>query len=345
MYPPHDLGGGYELLWRQSVEHSRARGWRVRVLTTDYGSTSDPDPDVVRALRWYWRDHAFPRIGWRERRALERHNAAVMDEQLESFAPDAVCWWAMGGMSLSLIERVRRAGVRSAGVVADAWMVYGPRLTPRAGTVDLRDTEWLFCSEYIRQVSGPDLPRWRIAHPGFDAAAFTAAPAREWDWSLAYVGRLDERKGVHLAIDALRHLPDDASLTVCGGGDDEYVSSLRARADGLDVRFIGAKPRDELRDVYAASDAVLFPVQWNEPWGLVPLEAMSVGRPVVASGTGGSAEYLRDGENCILYSPIDSAQALAEGVRRAQTADLDFDVSAFGGDDWERTIEDALCGS
>ena len=137
MYPPHDLGGGYELLWRQSVEHSRARGWRVRVLTTDFGSTSDPDPDVVRALRWYWRDHAFPRLGWRERRALERHNAAVLDEQLEAFAPDAVCWWAMGGMSWSLIERVRRAGVRSVGVVADTWMVYGKRFVPRAGRVDL----------------------------------------------------------------------------------------------------------------------------------------------------------------------------------------------------------------
>ena len=75
-------------------------------------------------------------------------------------------------------------------------------------------------------------------------------------------------------------------------------ASLRARAAGLDVRFLGAKPRAELRDVYAAADVVVFPVQWNEPWGLVPLEAMSVGRPVVASGTGGSAEYLRDGENC-----------------------------------------------
>ena len=301
---------------------------------------------MVRALRWYWRDHSFPRMGWRERVALERHNAAVMDSQLATFGPDAVCWWAMGGMSLSLIERVRRAGVRSVGVVADAWMVYGRRVVPRQAKVDLRETEWLFCSEYMRQAAGPELPRWRIAHPGFDAATFTAAPARDWDWSLAYVGRLDERKGVHLAIDALRHLPDGASLTVCGSGEDDYVASLRARADGLDVRFLGAKPRAELRDVYAAADVVVFPVQWNEPWGLVPLEAMSVGRPVVASGTGGSAEYLRDGENCVLYSPIDSAEALAEGARRARGAQLDYSTAArFAGDDWERAIEEALCAS
>ena len=58
---------------------------------------------------------------------------------------------------------------------------------------------------------------------------------------------------------------------------------------------------------YAAADAVLFPVSWEEPWGLVPLEAMAVGRPVLASRAGGGpAEYLRAGENC-LHSPDDAA--------------------------------------
>jgi glycosyltransferase involved in cell wall biosynthesis len=75
-------------------------------------------------------------------------------------------------------------------------------------------------------------------------------------------------------------------------------------------------PRAELADVYGQADVVLFPTQWEEPWGLVPLEAMAVGRPVVASGSGGSSEYLRDGENCLIYSPRSSAGALADAVRR-----------------------------
>jgi glycosyltransferase involved in cell wall biosynthesis len=74
--------------------------------------------------------------------------------------------------------------------------------------------------------------------------------------------------------------------------------------------------RERLRDLYAGADALLFPVQWEEPWGLVPLEAMAVGRPVVATGTGGSAEYLRHEENCLLYEPRDSPEALAAAVRR-----------------------------
>jgi glycogen synthase len=59
----------------------------------------------------------------------------------------------------------------------------------------------------------------------------------------------------------------------------------------------------------------LFPVRWSEPWGIVPLEAMAFGRPVVATGLGGSGEYLRDGKNCLLVAPSDPS-ALAAAVRR-----------------------------
>jgi len=54
---------------------------------------------------------------------------------------------------------------------------------------------------------------------------------------------------------------------------------------------------------------------WEEPWGLVPLEAMARGRPVVATGRGGSREYLRDGENCLLFA-AGSAPSLAAALRR-----------------------------
>jgi glycosyltransferase involved in cell wall biosynthesis len=56
-------------------------------------------------------------------------------------------------------------------------------------------------------------------------------------------------------------------------------------------------------------------VTWDEPWGLVPIEAMAHGVPVVATGRGGSAEYLRDGDNALLHPPGDVA-ALARALRR-----------------------------
>jgi glycosyltransferase involved in cell wall biosynthesis len=74
-------------------------------------------------------------------------------------------------------------------------------------------------------------------------------------------------------------------------------------------------PRELLVAVYAAADAVVFPVRWAEPWGLVPLEAMAVGRPVVATATGGAAEYLRHEHNCLVFEPGD-ARALGAAVTR-----------------------------
>src|SRR2546423_10978140 len=110
MYPPHHLGG-YELVWRGAVRHLRSLGHEVRVLTTDFRvpePSEAEDEDVHRELRWWWREHAFPRRPFRERLAIERHNAALLEQHLDELRPDVVTWWSMGGMSLSLLETARR---------------------------------------------------------------------------------------------------------------------------------------------------------------------------------------------------------------------------------------------
>ncbi|MEA2421313.1 MAG: hypothetical protein QOF55_412, partial [Thermoleophilaceae bacterium] len=132
IYPPHDFAGGYELTWRSSVLQLRERGHDVRVLASEYRSPRlDPDaeldPGVHRELRWYWRDHAFPRLGLRRRLALERFNATVIERHLAELRPDAIAWWGMGGMSLALVERARRAGLPAVGVVGDEWMNWGQK--------------------------------------------------------------------------------------------------------------------------------------------------------------------------------------------------------------------------
>ena len=74
--------------------------------------------------------------------------------------------------------------------------------------------------------------------------------------------------------------------------------------------------RGELAGRYRDADAVVFPSEWEEPFGLVPLEAMACGTPVVATGVGGSGEFLVDGVNCVRFRAGDPA-ALAAAVRRA----------------------------
>lgn len=345
MYPPHYLGG-QELLWREAVLHERSAGHQVRVLTTDYrrdDGGDELDHDVHRELRWYWHDHTWPRLSRRERLALERHNAGVLARHLADLRPDAVAWWALGGMSLSLLEQVRRAGVPAVGVVCENWMVYADqvdawmrlfsRLRPLRGAAALATgiptrfdpgsaARWLFISEHIRRraLEHRELPDTAVVHPGVDRDLFTERPATPWSWRLAYVGRIDPRKGIDIAIQALTELPEAATLAVDGWGDQEHLAELHALVSelGLGQRVSFARSaRTDLPGVYAAADAVVFPVRWDEPWGLVPLEAMSVGRPVVASGRGGSGEYLREGENCLLFDPDQGGPAaLGAAIRR-----------------------------
>jgi glycogen(starch) synthase len=345
MYPPHHLGG-YELVWRSAVEQLRAAGHEVSVLTTDHRrpDVSEPDPDWVhRDLCWWWREHAWPRYGPRERLRRERHNARVLAERLAADRPEVVVWLAMGGMSLSMIERVRRLGLPAVGVVHDDWLVYGPRVDawlrmwrgPQAGLgerltgvptrVDFSGAaEWLFVSDFVRRKAlaegGLRLARTGVAHSGIDGSHLSApGPAREWTWNVLSVGRIDPRKGIDTAIRALAELPPAATLTIAGDGDAATLEQLRALAAELSVAdrvsFAGFQDAARLAGLYAAADVVVFPVTWDEPWGLVPIEAMAHGVPVVATGRGGSAEYLREGSNALLHPPGDHA-ALAAAIRR-----------------------------
>jgi glycosyltransferase involved in cell wall biosynthesis len=346
MYPPHYLGG-HELVWRGANAHLRAAGHEVRVLATDYrlpglDPASEDEPGVHRELRWYWRDHAFPRLSPPQRLALERYNARVLARHLGELRPDAVCWWSLGGMSLSLVERVRRAGLPGVGVVGDDWMLYGPEVDawtrmlarrPRLAPLAERLTgvparpdpgragRWIFVSDFLRRRARErfDLPDTAVAHPGIDPQLFRPAPARPWGWRLLYAGRIDPRKGIDLALRALRELPDEATLAIVGAGDEAHLAELHAlsRELGMESRVRFARhPREELPHEYASADVLVFPALWEEPWGLVPLEAMAVGTPVVATRRGGSAEYLEDDRNCLVFEPDGGPAALAAAVRR-----------------------------
>lgn len=288
LYPPDHLGG-YELMWQAANEELRARGHEVRVLCA---------PE----LGWYWRDHAWPRrlrlaAPWIERRNRRVFGALAAEADLVSF-------WSMGGMSMSLTEH--RPSIC---VVLDDWLVYGPVVDPawrRATPPDVDRV--LFISAFTRDRAGID---GDLAHAGYDERVFTARPAGPWRGRLYLPGRLDPRKGHRTALQAL---PDDMTLTISGVGDERFAAELRAAA-GPNVTFSTVRDREAVAAEYAAHDAVLFPVEWDEPWGLVPLEAMAVGRPVIATGTGGSGEYLRDGENCLLFERGDAA-ALRAAIER-----------------------------
>ena len=350
MYPPHHLGG-YELSCQDTVERFRRRGHEVTVLTTTLRIPEADDreePDVRRELEFYWRDHDLLRPPLREQLRIERHNQRVLRDVLDAETPEVVSFWNMGAMSMGVLTTVVERRIPAVLVVCDNWLVYGPLVDPWArrfskrrllaaavrrlagvptAMADLGRVEAAcFVSESVRRTAD-DNTRWSfrrstVTYSGLDRTDFpppgAGEEARPWGGQLLYVGRVEERKGVETAVRALAHLPPDHTLEILGPGEARYLAELRRLAESLGVharvRF-DSVGRDALRSRYLAGDAVVFPSEWEEPFGLVPLEAMACGRPVVATGTGGSAEFLADGVNCVLF-PAGDSKALATAIAR-----------------------------
>jgi glycosyltransferase involved in cell wall biosynthesis len=122
------------------------------------------------------------------------------------------------------------------------------------------------------------------------------------------VCRLDHWKGVDVFLRAAARVPH-AKFVVAGGpveGREEFAASLHALARdlGVDVRFTGWRYRPErIAELHAALDVLVLPSVWPEPFGLVLLEAMASGKPVIATRHGGPVEIVAEGETGLLVTP------------------------------------------
>ena len=128
---------------------------------------------------------------------------------------------------------------------------------------------------------------------------------------VVYVGRLDREKGVHVLLRAWRELglgPAEARLVVVGSPTvdhdaDRYRAELSASA-GDGVTFLSGR-RDVVTPLHAA-DVVVVPSIWQEPFGRTVIEALSTGRPVVASRVGGIPEIMTGPLDRMLFEPEDA---------------------------------------
>ena len=386
MYPPHSFGG-YEQSCQDVVERWRAAGHEVLVLTSTVRvpgvyEGSEPPDEVRRLLRLYWADHEILNPPLRMRYQMERSNRRALDAALAEFAPDVVSAWAMGAMSLGALGTVVRRGLPLVSVVCDDWPCYSPyvdawmrplRTRPRLARaiglltgleVDLPPLDragiGCFVSQFlldtVRERSPWSFPDATVVYSGIQTEEFPfAAPHDDvFGWKLLYVGRIDPRKGIETVVRALARCPDSATLDVVGRGDDRHLVELRTLAAslGLEKRVhFRVSPREELAGVMHAADALVFPSAWDEPFGLVPVEAMSSGLPVLGTPVGGAGEFLVGGVNCLRFPPgdvdalVDALHVLAADPRlrarlvaggRATASELGVDRLAEVLEAWHR---------
>ena len=136
--------------------------------------------------------------------------------------------------------------------------------------------------------------------------------------TVLYIGRLVYRKGIHILLKAFSYVvkeEPDARLVVAGKGYMEPI--LRTLASKLGIQesivFRGYVPESEKPGLYRRASMVVIPSIYGESFGIVALEAIASGRPVIASNTGGLREIIDDGIEGFLVEPS-SPQALAEKI-------------------------------
>ncbi len=197
---------------------------------------------------------------------------------------------------------------------------------------------------------GADPATTSMLSMGADVAAFRppASAAERRRGRVLFVGRLVEKKGVSVLLEALRLL-DQSGYDVCVVGDGPLRSALTTQAAGLPVSFVGVLGREALSAELGAASIAVFPSvraasgdQDGLPVAL--LEAMSTGCAVVASDLPGLRDAVQDGQSGLLTTP-GSAEDLAGALRRllrdpdlchqlgkaAETRAESFSVDAIGG--------------
>lgn len=166
-----------------------------------------------------------------------------------------------------------------------------------------------------RTVAGRISRYWRrdaeVVFPPVDVDSFTPRLRGEDDDFYLMVGELVRYKRPDIAVEAFSR--SKRRLVVIGGG--EMLAELRAKA-GENVVIMGPQPFDVLRDHYARCKALIFPGE--EDFGIVPVEAMASGRPVIAFGRGGATETVVDGVTGLLFH-AQTPEALMEAVERSET--------------------------
>jgi len=309
-----DDPGGVQVHVRQLASHMIAEGHDVMVLAPVRHAASEP---WVRAVGrpvdvTFNRSNApiDPRP-WSFRRArglLRAFRPDVVHEH-QPFTP-STSMWATFAAEAPVVATFHTGAERSR-----LYDVAAPILRRIARRIVIR----VAVSKVAERAAGARIGgSFEVVPNGADIARFADAEAAELGngTKLLFVGRLDERKGFPVAVDAFGRLAPDRSelrLIVVGDGPERSAvnglpADVRAR-----VTMLGAVPNVDLPPFEKACDVYLGTSVGGESFGIVLVEAMAAGLPVVASGIPGYDEVVTDGVDGLLVPPRDP-EALARAA-------------------------------
>lgn len=315
-------------------------GHETRILTTNYPNQNENSLPVSRIGRALVlpanRSRLTLPVGLRLPSLVRRFLAAGRFDivHCHGIFPPEIAYWAIRYSQAPVVVTFHTLGRQAPGFVRDTFTRLFPNLNRRVGAriaVSQAGRSWAeawFPGRYHVIPNGVDLGRFRpdAAVPGV---------FKQLGPSILFLGRLEERKGLPVL---LRAMPDvlagfpGVRLVVVGSGPLE--KNCRALADRLGLRdsvlFAGRIPSEGLPGYYAGSTVYASPALGGEAMGIVLIEALASGKPVVASRIAGYDEVIADGRHGLLVQPNDPA-ALAVALKRVLgSAELRQELSRNG---------------
>jgi glycogen(starch) synthase len=335
-YPPRVIGGLAHAVAGLSGALVR-RGHEVCVLTLHEPTVADDAvADGVRVLRARTDLPWLPPDDFVTQMASANHQLVQLSARLDEWTPhlvhahDWLVAWA--GDTLKALWRVPLVATIHA---TEKGRNHGQ--VPSGQPAAINAVEWwltyqarqvIACSEFmvneVLDAFGPPADKVHMIPNGVDAPTWAPPhpPPRRDEHLVVSWGRVQYEKGFQTLLDATARVRWDLpGLRVVIAGRGSHLDALHQHADHLDlhdiVTFAGFVPDDELRDLLHRCSAAVIPSLY-EPFGMVALEALAAGAPVIASTAGGLGEVLRGSGAAALFEPGD-IDGLAGAMRRVLT--------------------------
>jgi glycosyltransferase involved in cell wall biosynthesis len=170
------------------------------------------------------------------------------------------------------------------------------------------------CSRFlIRRWAGR--PNWHVVYNATAADAYTPRERVDDDAPLVFLGRVEEIKGPHVAIEVARTA--NIPLIIAGNipeGEREqafFQHEIQPHIDGLSVSYLGPVDDAQKNELLGRARALLMPILWDEPFGIVMAEALACGTPVIGLRRGAVPEVVKDG---VTGYVCDSSGGMVEAV-------------------------------
>jgi glycosyltransferase involved in cell wall biosynthesis len=181
-------------------------------------------------------------------------------------------------------------------------MTYGRPVSARGikvvNTLSNRNLIFTACSDYCVS-TGSVAGKWETVYNAIDFAQYDLNETVDKDAPLMFLGRLDQIKGAHTAI---RVAKTTGSKLILAGNIPEtpdnlayYKAEIEPQIDDEQIVYVGALNDAEKNKYLGQAKVLLFPIEWDEPFGMVMIEAMACGTPVIAFGRGSVQEVVKNG--------------------------------------------------